>query len=132
MKLSSFQLTRYLLWFTVAILFAFGVGSLLRINANPDRASLYMFYAFLMFGDAAVLLLCALLMTKRTKPVYFVLVAVLALNILLTIFDQFGLVDFLFLSLNLITLIALITARKEFLPVVHTEHATRNMQHGSS
>jgi hypothetical protein len=121
MKLSSFQLTRYLLWFTVAILFAFGVGSLLRINANPDRASLYMFYAFLMFGDAAVLLFCALLMIKRTNPTYFILVVVLALNILLTIFDQFGLVDFLFVLLNLITLTALVMARKEFLPAVRNK-----------
>ncbi len=120
MKHSSFQLTRYLLWFTVAVLFAFGVGSLLRINANPDRSALYVFYAFLMFGDAAVLLFCAQLMVKRTKPIYHVLVFVLALNIALIIFDQFGLVDFLFLSLNLITLIALITARKEFLPALST------------
>jgi lysylphosphatidylglycerol synthetase-like protein (DUF2156 family) len=116
MKLSSFQMTRYLLWFTVAILVAFGVGSLLRITANPDRTALYVFYALLMFGDVAVLLFCALQMDKRTKLIYFVSVVVLALNIVLTIFDQFGLVDFLFLTLNLITLIALITARREFLP----------------
>jgi len=40
---------------------------------------------------------------------------VLALNIIPTIFDQFGLADLFFVLLNFATLISLVVARKEFL-----------------
>ena len=116
MKLTTFQLTRYFFLFTVVILAVFGIGSLLRINENPDRTILYTFYALAIFGDAAAISLCVWLLIKRTKFGFYLSVVVLALNIFLTIFDQFGMVDFLFLLLNLVTLILLILARKEFLP----------------
>ena len=115
MKLSTFQWTRSLLLLTVIILAAFGIGSLLRISGSPDRASLYVFYSLAMFGDAAVLLFCAWLLNKKTKFAFYLLALVLALNIFLTIFDQFGWVDLLFVLLNLATLVLLILDRKEFL-----------------
>lgn len=116
MKLSTFQLTRYFILFTVAILVLFGIGSLLRISGNPDRTALYTFYALLMFGDAAVMAFCLFLLDKRNKYAYPLSVVVLALNVFATIFDQFGLVDLLFLLLILVALVSLIMARKEFLP----------------
>ncbi|MBK9925615.1 MAG: hypothetical protein IPP66_10015 [Anaerolineales bacterium] len=111
------QIVRLLFFLTIAILFVFGIGSLLRIGENPDRKVLYIFYALVMFGDAVAMLFCVLQLDKRKKWIYYLTVFVLCLNIFPTIFDQFGLVDLLFLSLNLITLIVLIMARKEFLPV---------------
>lgn len=116
MKLSAFQVTRYLFSLTVAVLVVLGVGSLLRIGGNSDRSALYAFYGAAMFGDAAFMAFCAWQLPKRTKFVFFFSVFVLALNILLTIFDQFGLADLLFVLLNIITLVFLILARKEFLP----------------
>jgi len=109
-------LTRYLFLFTVAILVVFGIGSLLRIADNPDRTVLYAFYALVMYGDAAAMAFCAWQLSRKTKLIFFASVFVLALNILPTIFDQFGLADLLFLLLNLATLVFLIVARKEFLP----------------
>lgn len=94
----------------------FGIGSILRIGANPNRAVLYIFYAFIMFGDAAAMLLCVFLLNKRKQYAFLLSMIVLSLNVFLTIFDQFGLVDLLFFLLNLITLAMLIIARKEFLP----------------
>ncbi len=116
MKLSTFQLTRYLFLFTAAVLAAFGAGSLLRISANPDRTFLYAFYALAMFGDAIAIVFCAWLLSKRMKFAFHVSALVLALNIFLTVFDQFGLVDLLFVLLNFAALIVLLAARKEFLP----------------
>jgi hypothetical protein len=116
MKLSAFQSTYYLFLFTIAILVVFGIGSLLRISENTELTLVYVFYALAMFGDAVVMSLCVWQLNKHTKLIYSVSMLVLALNILLTIFDQFGLVDLLFVLLNLITLIALLMARKEFLP----------------
>jgi len=116
MKLSLSQVVRGLFFLTVTILVVFGFGSLFRVIGNPEGIALYVFYALIMFGDAAILLFCALQLNKRRKPIYLFTVIILCMNIFLTIFDQFGLVDLLFLLLNLITLIALIIARKEFLP----------------
>lgn len=117
MKLSTFQWTRILLFFTVIILVMFGIGSLLRIAWNPDRAGLYVFYSLAMFADAAALLFCAWLLNRKTKSAFYLLALVLALNIFLTIFDQFGWVDLLFVLLNLVTLALLILDRKEFLRI---------------
>ena len=117
MKLSSFQLTRYLFLLTGAILVVLSIGSLLRINTNPARTALYIFYALAMFGDAVAMLFCGLQLNKRTKMIFYISISVLALNIFPTIFDQFGLADLLFVLLNIATLVSLILARKEFLPV---------------
>lgn len=98
--------TRFLFWLTVAILVVFGIGSLFAS---------YPLYAPIMFGDAAVMAFCAWQLPKRTKFIFYFSVFVLALNIIPTIFDQFGLVDLLFVLLNFTTLISLVVARKEFL-----------------
>ena len=98
------------------VLVVLGIGSLLRIGSNPDHTVLYVFYAAIMFVDAAAMLFCGLQLNKRTKLIFSLSVFVLMLNILPAIFDQFGLADLLFLLLNLITLAFLLIARKEFLP----------------
>jgi len=116
MRFSPFQLTRYLFLLTAVILIVLGIGSLLRVNTNPARTALYIFYGLAMFGDAAAMLFCGLQLTKRTKLIFYFSAFVLALNIFLTIFDQFGLADFLFVLLNIVTLISLVLARKELLP----------------
>jgi hypothetical protein len=116
MKLRAYQLTRYFFLFTVVILIVFGIGSLLRVGANPDRTILHTLYAMVMFGDAAVMSVCGWLLNQRMKSAFHLSVTVPALNILPTIFDQFGLADLLWVLPNLISLFALITARKEFLP----------------
>jgi hypothetical protein len=115
MKLSYFNLTLYFFWFTVVILAMFGIGSLLRINTNPERSALYIFYGLAMWSDAVALAYCAWQLNKRKKLVFYLSVVVLALNIFPTVFDQFGLVDLFFVLLNLITLTFLILARKDFL-----------------
>jgi len=115
--MNTSQVVRYLFHLIIAILVLFGVGSFLRMNDNPARAGLYVLYAFIMIGDAAGMAYCVWLLNKRAQWTFYMAVTVLSLNIFPTIFDQFGFVDLLFLLLNLITLILLFIARKEFLPV---------------
>lgn len=116
MKLTHLQMTRYLFLFTVAVLTVFGGGTLLRIDTKPENTLLYTFYAILMFGDAAIMLFCALQLYTRTRMVFFLSAFVLFLNIFPTIFDQFGWIDLLFVALNVFTLLILLMARREFLP----------------
>jgi len=114
MKFSALEITRYFFILTVAILVVFGIGALLRIGDNPNRTALYVFYGAAMFGDAIFMAFCAWQLPKRTKFVFFFSIVVLAINIILTVFDQFGWADLLFVLLNIVTLVSLILARKEF------------------
>ena len=100
------KVTRVLFFFTAAILRSF-MGSDLRI---------YIVYSILMAVDAACMFVCGLFLNRKIELIFWFAVTLLSLNIILTIFDQFGLADFLFLFLNLITLVPLLIFRKEFLP----------------
>jgi len=117
MKFSAFEVARYLFGFTVAILVVLGIGSLLRIGNNPERSGLYIFYSAVFFGDALLFGVCTWQLSKRTRFIFHFSIFVLAVNIIPTIFDQFGLADLLFVLLNFATLFSLITSRKEFLTV---------------
>lgn len=107
---------RYLLFVTAIELVIFGVGTLLRISESPNLRSIYIAYAVLMFGDALVMAVCGFYIERKIKIVYWLAATILSLNIILTIFDPFGLIDILFVFLNALTLVALYILRKELLP----------------
>ncbi len=67
-----------------------------------------------MLADSAAMLVCGLLMERPRKSIFWLAAGVLGVNILLTIADQFGMIDLLFLLLNIITLVMLIKSRREF------------------
>jgi len=114
LSINPVQLARYLFFVAVSVLLIFGVGTLLRINQNPDQKVMYLVYAILFLGDAVLMFMCGLFVAKQ-KRVYWFAVVLLSLNIVLSITDQFGVVDFLFLWFNLIILGILIFAREGFL-----------------
>jgi lysylphosphatidylglycerol synthetase-like protein (DUF2156 family) len=110
------QLARYLVLLITAVLVFFGLGTLANLGSHPDLMGPFIFYAFAMFIEAAVLLFCFFTLKKRSKRIFWLTVIVLAINIVATIFDQVGIIDILYMLLNLITLIVLYLSRKEFLP----------------
>lgn len=116
MKNTAIFLVRSLFFITAIVLVVFGAGSFMRANGNPDLKIAYIIYAVLMLGDAIAMLVCGLYIVRQMKAIYWFAVIILSLNIVLTIFDQFGLIDFLFSLLNLVTIAALLVFRKEFLP----------------
>lgn len=110
------QYARYLVLLTAGVLAFFSVASLTRIGANPETAGWVAIYAFIMLVEAGVLLLCYYRLPRRKKSIFWLAFAILALNIILPVFDQVGLADVLFILLNMATLALLYSARKEFLP----------------
>ncbi len=116
MKFTKPTIVRYLFFVTASILAVFGAGSLLRPAASSEMRSIYSVYAVLMFGDALALLVCGLFLARRMNLIYWFAVLVLSINIILTFFDQVGLIDVLFVLLNIATLAGLLNQRKEFLP----------------
>jgi hypothetical protein len=114
LSINPVNLARYLFIVAASLLLIFGIGTLLRINPNPDHKVMYLVSAILFLGDAALMFICGLFVDKQ-KRVYWFAIGFLSLNIVLTITDQFGVIDFLFLWFNLIILGILILARKSFL-----------------
>jgi lysylphosphatidylglycerol synthetase-like protein (DUF2156 family) len=108
------NLSRYLFFVAASLLLIFSMATLLRISQNPVHRVMYLVYAILFFGDAVLMFICGLFV-GRQKRVYWFAIVFLSLNIVLTITDQFGIIDFLYLWLNLMILGILIFARNSFL-----------------
>jgi uncharacterized membrane protein len=114
MKASQFA--RYLVLLVSAFLTFFGIATLMNLGSHPDLMGWFTAYALLAFVEAAILLVCYFFLKRRNKKIFWLAVAILALNAVATIFDQIGAVDILFILLNLIALAVLYTSRKDFLP----------------
>lgn len=116
MKLTNPSIVRYLFFVTAAALIVLGAGSFMRAAASSSMKTIYFIYAVLILGDAIAMLVCGLYLGRRMKVIYWFAIFVPGLNIILTVFDQFGLIDLLFVLLNAVTLAGLLIHRKEFLP----------------
>lgn len=114
MKTST--IARYLILLIAAALTVLSISSLGRIGTNPDIAGWYAFYSLAMLIEAAVLLFCYFRLKARSKTLYWLAFIILLLNVVLTIFDQVGFVDILFMLLSLVALVTLYLSRKDFLP----------------
>jgi hypothetical protein len=108
------RLARYLFIILAAVLDVLAVVLFMSVEATSDTSLAYTVYSFLMFVEAAVMLICGFGITK-SKRLYWLAVIVLALNIGLTAFDQFGIVDLFFILFNAFTLYVLLAFRKEFI-----------------
>lgn len=107
---------QYLFFFNAALLTALGIGSMFQVGIRADMNFIRMFYTILMFGDALAMLACGLLIRARKTAIFWSVVALISLNVVLPIFDQFGMVDLLFVLLNILMLGLLLIFRREFLP----------------
>jgi hypothetical protein len=98
----------------------FGVVSLFRMsNADANHRVSAVIIAILMFGNAAAMLVGGLVLGLHSKWLYMLAVAVIVVNIILTFTDQFGLLDFLTLVIDVILFGFLIAIRGRYL------HATK-------
>ncbi|MBI3170363.1 MAG: hypothetical protein HYZ22_17915 [Chloroflexi bacterium] len=110
------QLARYLILLISTVLTYFGLGTLMNLGSHPELMGWFAFYSFAMFIEAAVLLLCYFRLNKRSRKIFGLSIILLALNAILVIFDQIGVIDILYVLLNLAALATLYFSRKDFLP----------------
>lgn len=115
--MNTAQWSRFMVLLTAGVLAFFSVASLIRIGEKPEIAAWVAFYSFMMLIESAALLFCYFRLPRRSKTIFGLTSTILALNIILPIFDQVGLADILFIVLNIAVLALLYSARKEFLPV---------------
>lgn len=109
MKTRAVQVIRVFFYILAALWLAVGINYL----GQGDGRILFYFIAGLMFANIYVFI--AIGRNITSKPVYWLGVGILALCIILTIFDQFGLADLVAVILFAIPLIIMLTKRKEFL-----------------
>jgi hypothetical protein len=118
MKPKFVRLSQALFFLNAAIWVLFGLISLARLaQGNSPNQMMIMkgIIAGLMFGNAAAMLICGLLLAKRQKRGYCLAVLVLTINIILSVTDQFGWMDLITMLFDLALLGLLIANRKNFI-----------------
>jgi len=109
MKSRAVQITRWFFYLLAALWLVIGINYL----GQSDGSIIFYVFAGLMFANIFVFILLGMNITK--KAVYWISIAFLAICIVLTIFDQFGLADLIALILFLIPLVIMLAKRKEFI-----------------
>jgi hypothetical protein len=89
-----------------------GIASLVRLASGQGLTPVII--AVLMFGNAGAMLVSGLGIGTRQRRYFYLALAVLAVNILLTFTDQFGLLDFVTLVIDLALLALLVTSRAHY------------------
>jgi hypothetical protein len=105
------NLTRYTFFLNAAVWLAFGVASLLT-RALSDGSPLHWVITVLMIANAMVMLWFGVKIVSGGKRIFFLGILYVALNVVLSITDQFGWIDALILLLNLCLLGLLFITRQ--------------------
>jgi len=111
------KITQALFYINVVIWLAFGVitAAWMVNNQDPDQTVVAAIVTIFMFGNAAAMLISGLGLGTRSKWLYFLAVAVIVVNIILTFTDQFGWPDFLTLVIDVVIFVLLIVIRRRYL-----------------
>jgi hypothetical protein len=99
--------------FAVNAAFWIVLGVLTLFRAT-DRTSMVWLLAILMFANAGVMLWLGWVLGKQRKLFYYLAIAVLAVNILLSVTDEFGLTDLVALLIDAVLLVLLIVTRSRY------------------
>jgi len=99
-----------------AIWLIFGIAGIMRLdNGTPIPAVTLGIITILMFGNAGAMLLAGFWLEKRSRWAFGFALAVLAVNLLLTITDQVGFFDILTALVDFGLLGLIILDRKNYL-----------------
>lgn len=105
-----FLLISAFIWIGFAVLVAVGAHP-----ALPDNRTFQWVMAILAFGCGCTLIVLTLALGKRIRIAYFLITGLLALLAVLTIADDVGLVDLVYLAIVLVPLVLLIKDRAWYL-----------------
>jgi hypothetical protein len=116
--LSDFRLVRAaqaLFFLNTGIWVGLGFWSLVKLaKGNSDSTITGLIIAAMMFGNALAMLASGIGLGKRQKRFFYLALAILLVNIILTVTDQFGILDFLTLVIDLALLGFLIADRRNY------------------
>ena len=106
----GFIILNIFIWFALGAIIAFDLHP-----AMPDQTFVKGIMTTLSFVAAGALLATFIFLQKHNRAAYYLMLIGLGFATLLTIFDDFGLVDLAALSLSLIPLIILLKDRRWYL-----------------
>ena len=107
---SMLNLIRILFFVNAAVWIVFGILSLLQ--AVDGGSSLRWMISILMFSNAVVMIWFGVMIATGRNWIFFLAFLYMAVNVVLSITDQFGWIDALILFLNLVILGMLFVARQ--------------------
>jgi hypothetical protein len=105
------KLTRNLFFLNAAVWLAFGISSLL-FRAIDEGSLTRWVITIMMIANAIVMIWFGVMIVTGRNWVFFLAILYMALNVVLSIADQFGWIDALILLLNLIVLGFLFVTRQ--------------------
>ena len=105
------KLTRILFFLDATFWLVFGALGLTR--AMTETSDMRLIYSVLMLINAAIMLWLGVTIVRAQNNIFFLAILYMALNLVLTITDQFGWMDVLILLLNLIVLGLLFVTRQQ-------------------
>jgi uncharacterized membrane protein (DUF2068 family) len=106
---TSVIVARAMFFLNAAIWILFSILTLRRTHGSTAWI-----VAILMAGNAGAMLLAGWGIGKRQKWFYYLGIAVLAVNIVLTVTDEFGLFDLITLLIDVILLVLLLATRSRY------------------
>jgi MFS family permease len=102
------------LFFLNAAVWLFFLILFLSDQVSPGDSISTWVIPILMVGNILAMLVCGIGLGKRKRRMYYLSLAVILVNIILTVTDQVGLFDYLTLLLDLVILTLLIASYKAF------------------
>ncbi|MBN2393944.1 MAG: hypothetical protein JXR84_24640 [Anaerolineae bacterium] len=112
--LDTIQIAQALFFLNTAIWVALGITSLFRVARGPTSMMTAIVIGILMFGNASAMAVSGFGLGTKRRGFYYLALAVLLVNIVLTFTDQVGLLDILTFALDLVLLVLLIVTRKRY------------------
>ena len=116
---SSAPTMRALFFANAAIWLLFGVLTLIRMPGSQTgqiQTMALQVITALMLANACAMVVVGVGLARRQNIFYYLALAILAVNIVLTVTDQFGLFDAITLIFDLAILARLLVFRRQYLP----------------
>jgi hypothetical protein len=112
---ASVRVAQALFFLNAAIWLVFGIWSLVRVAGKESGMVVTLLVvALLMFGNVVAMLCCGWGLAIPRRRWYYLALAVVVVNVVLTVTDQFGLFDLITLLIDLLLLGLLIAIRKRY------------------
>jgi hypothetical protein len=112
-KPRAVQAAQFLFYINAAIWLLLGITTLVRLASGATDQTMTMWVVgILALSNGAAMLLAGIGIGKPNRLFFIFALAVLALNIILTFTDEFGILDLLTLLMDLVLLALLIVVRK--------------------
>jgi hypothetical protein len=104
-----------LFFVNAAIWLLLGIATIVRMPAGGSGQTITAaVIAILMFANLGAMLVAGVAIGKQQRPFYYIGIAILVVNIILTVTDQFGLLDFVTLVMDMVLLGLLIVTRARY------------------